>query len=138
MSTNHKNVTIFFYTFIYRSNFDTCIHVFKKVITTSGKCNIYITNFTLWDYISKQYTITCQKNIGDVRNYQKLFKSPPFSKTNWIPQSRKNEIKCGHCKELGHINDKCHWNFKTPNNKLKEKKSIVMNENFAQCKEDIK
>jgi hypothetical protein len=67
-----------------------------------------------------------------------LFKSPPFSKINWITQIKKNEIICGHCKELDHINEKCHWNFNTPNNKLKEKKSIVVNEIFAQCNKGIK
>jgi len=37
--------------------------VFKKVIMTSGKCNIYITNFTLWDYISNNIPSLVNKTL---------------------------------------------------------------------------
>jgi hypothetical protein len=35
---------------------------------------------------------------------------------------------CGSCHKPTHLKEHCHWNPKNPNNKLKDKKRVLMNE----------
>jgi hypothetical protein len=41
-------------------------------------------------------------------------------------------VTCGQCNKPRHSKEHCHWNPNNPNNKLKDKKEVVINEDSAQ------
>jgi hypothetical protein len=60
--------------------------------------------------------------MGDANEYRKLLEPPP--KLKKIIDSKKSELGCGYCKKLGHTKERCHWNPKNPNNRLKEENEV--------------
>jgi hypothetical protein len=43
----------------------------------------------------------------------------------------------GYCHKFGHLKDHCHWNLENPNNKLKEKKEVLVLEVCTQSSRGI-
>jgi len=41
-------------------------------------------------------------------------------------------VICGQCNKPRHSKECCHWNLNNPNNKLKDKKEVVVNGVLAQ------
>jgi hypothetical protein len=72
----------------------------------------------------KEVAVTCEENLGDVKEYQNLLEpSEKLKKSNDMSQIEKN---CGYCHKIGRLKDHCHWNLENPNNKLKEKKEVLV------------
>ncbi len=64
--------------------------------------------------------------MADAKEDQKLLKPPKNPKKT--PNNPRNERMCGFCHKPMHLKEHCHWNPKNPNNKLKDKKRILVNE----------
>jgi len=66
--------------------------------------------------------------MANTKEYQKLLEPPNKpKKTTYNPR---NEKMHGLCHKPKHLKKQCHWNPKNPNNKLKEKKRVSVNEIF--------
>jgi hypothetical protein len=64
--------------------------------------------------------------MADVEGYLKLLKPP--TKLEKTSDNAQNERMCCFCHKLGHLKECCIWNLKNPNNKLKDKKEVLVNE----------
>ncbi len=78
---------------------------------------------TLFEH--KEAIITCEKNMGDAKEYQKLLEPP--TKPKKAIDDRKTYVICGQCNKLGHSKEHYHWNLNNLNNKLKDEKEVVVN-----------
>jgi hypothetical protein len=79
---------------------------------------------TLFKY--KEFVVTYEEIMTDVKEYQKLLDSS--TKLEKTQGNTWNEKMCGFCYKPRHLKKCCHWNSKNPNNKLKDKKEVLVNE----------
>jgi hypothetical protein len=63
--------------------------------------------------------------MGDTNEYQKLLE-PPI-KQEKANKGRGIDVICDQCNKSRHSKECCHWNLNNPNNKLKDKKKVVVN-----------
>jgi hypothetical protein len=73
----------------------------------------------------KEVVVICKENMGDTNEYRKLLEPPTKQEKN--NEGRRIDVICGQCNKLGHSKEHCHWNPNNSNNKLKDKKEVVMN-----------
>jgi hypothetical protein len=78
----------------------------------------------------KEVIVTCEENIKNANEYQKLFK-PPI-KQEKASKGKRIHVIYGQCNKSKHSKELCHWNPNNPNNKLKDKKEVVVNGVLAQ------
>ncbi len=62
--------------------------------------------------------------------YQKLLEPP--TKQKKASKGKRIDVICGQCNKPRHSKECCHWNLNNPNNKLKDKKEVVVNGVLAQ------
>jgi hypothetical protein len=74
----------------------------------------------------KESMVTCEEIMANVKEYQKLLE--PLKILEKAPDNTQIEKMYNFCHKLGHIIECCHWNPKNPNNKLKDKKKVLVNE----------
>jgi len=61
----------------------------------------------------------------DAEEYQKLLKA--LQKPKKALDNTRIEKMCSFYHKPWHLKECCHWNVKNPNNKLKDKKEILVN-----------
>jgi hypothetical protein len=79
---------------------------------------------TLFEH--KEFAVTYEETIANVEEYQKLLE--PSKKLEKALDNTQIEKTCSFYHKLGHLKERCHWNPKKPNNKLKDKNKVSMNE----------
>ncbi len=78
---------------------------------------------TLFEH--KEYVITCEETMVDGEEYQKLLE--PSKKLKKALDNIQIEKMCGFYHKPGHLKELCHWNLENLNNKLKDKKEVLVN-----------
>jgi hypothetical protein len=66
-----------------------------------------------------EFAATCEDTIANAREYQKLLK--PLTKPKKTPNNTWIQKMCNFCHKPRHLKECCHWNPKSPYNKLKDK-----------------
>jgi hypothetical protein len=64
----------------------------------------------------------------NAEEYQKLLE--PLKKPKKALDNMQTERMCEFYHKPRHLKEHCHWNLENPNNKLKDKKKVLMNEIF--------
>jgi hypothetical protein len=77
---------------------------------------------TCWQCEHKEFAVTCEETIANAEEYPKLLKPP--KKPNKTPNNTQIEKMCNFYHKPGHMKERCHWNPKNLNNKLKDKKKV--------------
>jgi hypothetical protein len=83
---------------------------------------------TLFEH--KEVVITCEECMGDANEHQKLLEPP--TKQEKVSEGRIIDVIYGQCYKSRHSKECCHWNLDNSNNKLKDKKKVVVNGVLAQ------
>jgi hypothetical protein len=73
----------------------------------------------------KESIIAYEGTMENVDEYRKLLE--PSKKLEKTPNNIQIEKMCDFCHKPGHLKEHCHWNPKTLNNKLNNKKKVSMN-----------
>jgi hypothetical protein len=84
---------------------------YLRVTTLSMKPN------SLFEH--KKAIVTCEENMGNPTEYQKLLEPPKPDRNN---DGKHIDLVCSQCKKRGNNKEHCHWNPKNSNNWLNQKK----------------
>ncbi len=86
---------------------------YLRVVIADMQCNS--------PFEHKEIVVTCEENMGDPIEYQKLLEPLKSNKNN---DGKCIGLVCSQCKKKGYNKEHYHWNLKTPNNRLNEKKKL--------------